>query len=105
MAENGKVNASAAEKIMQQMSRTKDSPVKIAEELELLQKNDAGELEQLVEQAIENNPDAVEQVISGGKKSKKARGFLMGQVMQKTKGRANPKIVSRILGEKLSKKS
>jgi aspartyl-tRNA(Asn)/glutamyl-tRNA(Gln) amidotransferase subunit B len=40
-------------------------------------------------------------VTSGGKKEKKARGFLLGQVMQKTKGQANPKIVSEILAKKL----
>ncbi len=35
-----------------------------------------------------------------GKKSGKARGFSLGQVMQKTKGRANPKVVSEILDKK-----
>jgi aspartyl-tRNA(Asn)/glutamyl-tRNA(Gln) amidotransferase subunit B len=40
-------------------------------------------------------------VKSGGKKSKKAMGFLLGQVMQKTKGQANPKVVSQILSKKL----
>ena len=47
------------------------------------------------------NPDAIKDVSSGGKKSKKARGFLLGQVMQKTKGRANPKVASEILDKKL----
>jgi aspartyl-tRNA(Asn)/glutamyl-tRNA(Gln) amidotransferase subunit B len=36
----------------------------------------------------------------GGKKSGKSRGFLMGQVIQKSKGQANPKIVSEILDRK-----
>lgn len=102
MIEEGKVNSSAGEKIMQEMSKSGDSPEKIAEDQNLLQKNDTDELEQLVEQAISDNPKALQDVLSGGKKSKKARGFLMGQVMQKTQGRANPKIVSQILGKKLS---
>jgi aspartyl-tRNA(Asn)/glutamyl-tRNA(Gln) amidotransferase subunit B len=50
---------------------------------------------------LAENPKAVEDVTGGGKKSKKARGFLLGQVMQKTGGRANPKVVSEILDRKL----
>ena len=60
-----------------------------------------GELEQVVDQVLAENPKAVEDVTSGGKKSKKARGFLLGQVIQKTKGQANPKVVSGILARKL----
>ena len=56
---------------------------------------------EIVEQALAENPRAVDDVKSGGKKSKKARGFLLGQVMQKTKGQANPKVASEILDEKL----
>jgi aspartyl-tRNA(Asn)/glutamyl-tRNA(Gln) amidotransferase subunit B len=77
------------------------TPEQIAKEKNLIQKSDAGELEQIVEQVIAENPKAVEDVTSGGKKSQKARGFLLGQVMQKTKGRANPKVVSEILTKKL----
>jgi aspartyl-tRNA(Asn)/glutamyl-tRNA(Gln) amidotransferase subunit B len=74
----------------------------IAEEQNLIQKSDAGELEKIVEQVLAENKKAVEDVKGGGKKSKKAQSFLLGQVMQKTKGQANPKVVSKILSEKLS---
>lgn len=73
----------------------------IAKELNLIQKSDTGELEKIVEQVLAENAQAVADVVSGGKKSGKARGFLLGQVMQKTKGQANPKVVSEILGRKL----
>ena len=56
----------------------------------------------MVDAVISENPGAVADVTSGGKKSKKAIGFLLGQVMQKTKGQANPKVVSEILNKKLS---
>ncbi len=45
---------------------------------------------------------AVEDFKAGGKKSGKAKGFLLGQVMQKTKGRANPKVAAEILDKKLA---
>ncbi len=77
-------------------------PRLIAEKENLIQKSDAGELEGIVDQVLAENPKAVEDVKSGGKKSGKARGFLLGQVIQKTKGQANPKVVSEILAKKLS---
>jgi aspartyl-tRNA(Asn)/glutamyl-tRNA(Gln) amidotransferase subunit B len=83
------------------MAETGKEPTILAEELNLIQKSDAGELEKIVDQILAENPQAVEDVTSGGKKEKKARGFLLGQVMQKTKGQANPKVVSEILAKKL----
>jgi len=73
----------------------------VAREHNLIQKSDAGELESIVEQVLEANSQAVADVTAGGKKSKKAIGFLLGQVMQKTKGQANPRVVSEILNKRL----
>ncbi len=102
MVEEGIVSATAAAKITTIMSESPDkSPQAIAEEHNLIQKSDAGELEQIVDQVLAENPTAVKDVTSGGKKSKKARGFLLGQVIQKTRGQANPKVASEILTKKL----
>jgi len=98
----GDVSATAATAISDIMVTSPGlSARRIAEEHNLVQKSDADELEAIVDQVIAENPKAVEDVTSGGKKSKKARGFLLGQVMQKTKGQANPKVVSEILAKKL----
>jgi len=78
------------------------NPEQIAAQHNLIQKSDAGELEEIVDRILKENPQAVEDVTGGGKKSKKAHGFLLGQVMQKTKGQANPKVVSEILDKKLN---
>jgi len=102
MIEGGDINASAGDRIMQEMMASEKGPGQIARELNLIQKSDAGELEVFVEAVLAENEKAVEDVRSGGKKSKAARGFLLGQVMQKTKGRANPKVVSEILNKKLN---
>ena len=101
MVERGDVSAGAAATIFAAMGDTGKEPGRLAEELNLIQKSDAGELEAIVDEVLAANPQAVEDVRSGGKKSKKARGFLLGQVMQKTKGQANPKVVSEILAGKL----
>jgi aspartyl-tRNA(Asn)/glutamyl-tRNA(Gln) amidotransferase subunit B len=102
MAEAGDISATASATIFEEMAKTQKAPDIIADELNLIQKSDAGELEAVVDEVLAANPDAVADAASGGKKTKKARGFLLGQVMQKTKGQANPKIVSQILDKKLS---
>ena len=101
MVEDGTISAGSAATIFEAMAETGKEPSILAQELNLIQKSDAGELEKIVDQVIGENPQAVEDVTSGGKKEKKARGFLLGQVMQKTKGQANPKVVSEILTKKL----
>ncbi len=102
LVESGQVNATAANNILEQMLKTGKSAQKLAEELNLLQKSDVGEIKAVVLQVIAENSKAVEDVKKNPKKSKKAKGFLLGQVMQKTKGRANPKLVSQILEENLA---
>lgn len=102
MVEADKISAGSAATIFEAMVESKKEPEVLAEELNLLQKSDVGELEAIVDKVLADNPNAVEDVTAGGKKSKKARGFLLGQVMQRTKGQANPKVVSDILAKKLS---
>ncbi len=101
MVEAGTVSASSSAAIFEAMVETGKQPDVLAAELNLIQKSDAGELERIVDQVLADNPQAVEDATGGGKKSNKARGFLLGQVMQKTKGQANPKVVSDILTRKL----
>lgn len=101
MIEAGAINSSAGDQIFLKMIETKKAPEELAEELGLIQRSDAGELGAIVDEVLKANAQAVEDVRSDSKKAKKARGFLLGQVMQKTKGQANPKVVSEILNKKL----
>jgi aspartyl-tRNA(Asn)/glutamyl-tRNA(Gln) amidotransferase subunit B len=103
MIVSGDISSTAATSVTNIMTtRIGIDPHLIAKEESLLQKSDASELEKVVEQVLAENSKAVEDVKSGGKKNEKARSFLLGQVMQKTKGQANPKIVSEILSKKLN---
>jgi aspartyl-tRNA(Asn)/glutamyl-tRNA(Gln) amidotransferase subunit B len=102
MADAGEISATASATIFEEMAKTKKAPGVIAAELNLIQTSDAGELEAVVDEVLAANPQAAADAASGGKKTKKARGFLLGRVMQKTKGQANPKVVSEILDKKLS---
>lgn len=73
-------------------------PSVIVEEKNLVQISDEAELKTLVEQVILDNPRAVADYRAG---KKQAVGFLVGQVMKLTQGKANPQAVSRLLQEKL----
>jgi aspartyl-tRNA(Asn)/glutamyl-tRNA(Gln) amidotransferase subunit B len=102
MTDAGQISASAAAIIFEEMTRSGGEPMQIAEQKNLLQKSNPGEIESLVDQVIAENASAVQDAKDNPKKAKKALGFLMGQVLQKSKGQANPKIVSEILNRKLS---
>lgn len=101
MLADGKVNATSAAKVFDVMVESGAMPEDVAEAQGLLATTDAGALEAWVDEAIAANPNAVQDVTQGGKKQKKAFGFLMGQVMQRSKGTAPPAEVQRLLREKL----
>ena len=101
MTEAGDINASAATTIFEEMAQNGGDPMQIAEAKSLIQKSDAGEIEALVDAVLAENEKAVDDAKNNPKKAKKSIGFLMGQVMQKSKGQANPKVVSQLLNQKL----
>ncbi|HDZ22248.1 hypothetical protein LCGC14_0450130 [marine sediment metagenome] len=97
----GEINATSAAKVFDKLVDTDDGPQAIAAAAGLLAVTDTAEIEAWVDDAIAANTQAVEEVRSGGKKQKKAFGFLMGQVMQKSRGAAQPGEVQRLLRQKL----
>jgi aspartyl-tRNA(Asn)/glutamyl-tRNA(Gln) amidotransferase subunit B len=101
LIDEGTINASAGVTVFEKMLEDGRDPNIIAEENNLIQVSDTGELENMVDETIAANEKAVAEFQAGGKKAGKARGFLLGQVMQKTKGQANPKIVGDLLDKKL----
>jgi aspartyl-tRNA(Asn)/glutamyl-tRNA(Gln) amidotransferase subunit B len=102
MTDAGDISATAATAIFEEMAANGGDPKRIAEAKNLIQKSDSGEIESLVDAVLAENAEAVEDARNNPKKAKKAMGFLMGQVIQKSKGQANPKIVSQILNKKLN---
>jgi aspartyl-tRNA(Asn)/glutamyl-tRNA(Gln) amidotransferase subunit B len=75
-----------------------ERPKQIAERLKLLQLSDEGEIEQIVTEVIAENPKAAEDVKKG---EMKVIGFLVGQVMAKSKGQANPGLAQEIIKKQL----
>jgi aspartyl-tRNA(Asn)/glutamyl-tRNA(Gln) amidotransferase subunit B len=89
-----KIGSNALRPVLDEMQRTGGDPDAIIDNLGLSQVSDADELEKTVMLVIEENQDVVEKIKAG-----KVAGlqFLMGHVMAKTGGRANPKVVIEML--------
>jgi len=92
------VNNTVAKQIFDEMVQTSKSADEIIEEQGLKQVSDTAELETVVEEVINANPDEYARYKDG---NPQLLGFFMGQVMQATKGKANPQKVKEILEEKL----
>ena len=75
------------------------TPKEIVEEKGLAQITDTSEIEAIVMQVVEENPGPAQDYRDG---TKKAIGFLVGQVMRATRGKANPQLVNQILTRVLS---
>ena len=97
--DKGKISSKIAKLVFEEMFSTGKNPQKIIEDRGLEQISDEGLLEAIIEEVIKDNPGPVEQFKEG---KDKAIGFLIGRVMAKTKGKANPGMVNEIIIKKLS---
>ncbi len=95
----GKTNFSVAStKIFPVVVETGKDPLKIAEELNLVQSSDEGMIKELVEQVIAKYPEKVAEYLAG---KKGLLGLFVGEVMKLSKGKADPKMTSQLVTEKL----
>ncbi len=94
MIEEGKISRAAGKEIFEELAKTDKSPMEILEEKGLTQISGTAELEGAVKGVLESNPQAIEDFKNG---KAQAVGFLMGQIMKETKGKANPKSTKEIL--------
>lgn len=94
LMENNTISGKIAKDVLPAMMDEKKSADVIVKEKDLVQVTDSKLIEAACQKAIEQNPKVVEQYRSGKKQS---LGFLVGQVMKETKGKANPKLVNEIL--------
>ncbi len=98
MATDGQVSSRAAKDILAMIVVTDESPMKLATEKDLIQKNDEGALKEMAQRIIDANPEVVA-TYKGGKEN--ALMSLVGQIMKETKGSANPALVQKVLKELL----
>jgi len=94
----GKINKEALEPILKEMLRTGGDPDPIIAKLGLQQMGGEDDLTNVVQEVLAANPDVVAKVKAG---KQGALQFLMGQVMKKTQGTANPSAVQKLLQTKI----
>lgn len=100
MIEENTISGKIAKEIFPEMISTGKLPEQIVAEKNLVQISDTSEIESAVEKIIDANPKDVQEFLAG---KEKVLGFLVGQVMKETRGKANPKIVNDILLNKLKR--
>ncbi len=93
-----KMSSKVAKEVLKEMFNTGGDPSQIIKDKGLTELEDESEIELMIEMVIKENPKAVEDYRQGKEASFK---FLIGGIMAKTKGRANPKVIEKILKEKL----
>ncbi len=98
--DSGKISGKMAKDILIEMVETGKDARKITEEKGLIQISDEALLERVADEVIAENKKSAEDYLKG---KGNAVMFLVGQVMKKTKGRANPAVINEILKRKLSK--
>ncbi len=98
LTEAGTINSSVAKQVFEQMFKDNTDAQQYVEEHGLKMDNDEDGLKKIVEQVIAENPKSVEDYHNG---KEKAIGFLVGQTMKATKGKANPGMINKLLKELL----
>jgi aspartyl-tRNA(Asn)/glutamyl-tRNA(Gln) amidotransferase subunit B len=98
LASQGRVTVQSARALVPELVQSGGDPARLVRERGLEAVSDAGAIEAAVEAVLREHPDHVERLRSG---EEKVRNFLIGQVMKRTSGRADPAAVRRALAERL----
>ena len=98
MIEEGKISNTAGKEVFKEMFKSDRPVLEIIEEKGLSQISCSDEIEKLVDEVLNNNPKSIEDFKAG---KTQAVGFLMGQVMKVSKGKANPPVAKQMIEEKL----
>ena len=96
MISQNQISSRSAKDILAMIVVEDNSPMEIAKAKDLLQKNDEGQLKEVILKIIKDNPKVVETYKSG---KENAIMSLVGQVMKETKGSANPQLALKLLKE------
>lgn len=99
VVDEGKISNNIGREVLEEIFDENRDPMKIIEEKGMMQISSADELEKMIDEVIAANPQSIEDYNAG---KKQAAGFLMGQVMKKSQGKANPKVCKALIDEKLS---
>lgn len=95
---DGTISNNMAKKVFREMAETGKKPEKVIEEKGMKQITDESAIEEIVVRVISENPQSIDDYRNG---KDRALGFLVGQVMKASKGKAAPQTVNRLIRDKL----
>lgn len=101
MIEEGTLSSKLAKKVITELMKQGGDPEKIVKEKGLVQISDENQLREIITEILNENEQSIVDYKNG---KDRALGFLVGQVMKKTKGQANPPMVNKILKEEIDKR-
>lgn len=97
----GKISSKQAKDVFLDIVETNASPIDVANKLGIVQMSDENVIMDLVIEALNENPQAIEDFKNG---KDRAVGFLVGQIMKKSRGKANPAMTSKLVIQELKKR-
>jgi aspartyl-tRNA(Asn)/glutamyl-tRNA(Gln) amidotransferase subunit B len=98
MIAEGSISITAGQEVFREMFETGKSAKEAVKQKGLSQISDRSELERIIEKVFEDNPQSLLDYAAG---KTQAAGFLMGQIMKASKGKANPQVAKALLEERL----
>jgi len=101
LIDKGTISSAIAKKVFEFMYESGDNPAKIVEEKGLVQITDESAIRDIVISVINENEQSVQDFLNG---KDKAVGFIVGQVMKASRGKANPGVVNKLIMEELNKR-
>ena len=100
LIDKGTISSSIGKKVIEELFENPKEPEEIIKEKGWIQISDEGEIREVVLKVLEENPNSVADYKAG---KDRAIGFLVGQAMKATKGKANPQMLNKMLKKELSK--
>ena len=100
LIEKGTISSAIAKKVVEELFENPKDPEEIIKEKGWIQISDEGAIKEVVQKIIQANPQSVADFKAG---KDKAVGFLVGQAMKETKGKANPQMLNKMFIEELKK--
>ena len=99
LIDKGTISTSIAKKVLPEMFETQEKPSKIIEKNGWIQISDEGAIKEVVKKVLQENPQSIADYKAG---KDRALGFLVGQAMKETKGKANPGMLNKMFLEELN---
>ena len=100
LIDKGTISSSIGKKVLEELFENPRSPEEIIKEKGWIQISDEGAIKEVVLKVLEANPQSVADFKAG---KDRALGFLVGQAMKETKGKANPQMLNKMFVEEMNK--